>query len=108
MLTLFYLLMGHFIADFPLQGEAMAVEKSRHSTTALQKFVPWYYWMTAHCAVHAAAVTLITGNMWIGLSEFFLHFAIDVAKCEGKTNIHQDQMLHILCKITWWLFLTVL
>jgi hypothetical protein len=96
-----YMVVGHAVADYPLQPEAMAHEKDRHSTTPLQASVPWYYWLTAHALIHGGAVSLITGSIWLGLAETVLHWVIDFAKCENWTNIHQDQALHIGCKAIW-------
>jgi len=94
-------MVGHAVADYPLQGEAMALEKDRHSTTPLQAQVPWYYWLSAHSLIHGGAVTLVTGSVWLGLAETAAHWVIDFAKCEKWTNIHQDQAMHAVCKIAW-------
>ena len=95
---IFLLIASHFIADYPLQSEAIALGKNRNIEYA--KFgVPWYYWLTAHSFVHAMGVYLVTQNVYLGLVELFCHFSIDFLKCEGKINLHVDQILHILCKI---------
>lgn len=99
MTVLFWLVVGHFIADYPLQTDFVAKFKSRSASLAA---VPWYYVMTGHAATHAAAVALATGNIWLGLAEFVAHWLIDAAKCEGWTSIHTDQALHIVCKSAWW------
>ena len=101
MLLFFQLLVGHALVDFPLQTGPMATEKSRHSATKLQKEVPWYYWLSAHAILHGGAVLLITGSLGLGLLETAVHWLIDFAKCEGWTNIHIDQALHVGCKIVW-------
>ena len=98
----FYLLAGHALADFPFQAGPIAIEKNRHSTTQLQKEVPWYYWLTAHALVHGLVVGLLTGRPDLGIGEAVLHWFIDFAKCEGWTNIHIDQALHVLCKALWY------
>lgn len=98
---LFYLVACHALLDFPLQGDAVAVEKSRHSKSALQKLVPWYYWISAHALAHGFGVALITGSAWFGLAETIAHWFIDFFKCEGKYSIHVDQALHVLCKLVW-------
>jgi hypothetical protein len=97
----FYMLVGHALADFPLQSGPIAIEKCRHSTTELQKQVPWYYWLSAHALVHGGAVAVITGSAGYGLLETVVHWIIDFAKCEGWTNIHLDQALHVVCKAVW-------
>jgi hypothetical protein len=97
----FALLAGHALADFPLQAGPIAVEKDRHSQSALQKSVPWYYWLTAHALCHGGVVYLITQSLTLGLLETVLHWLIDFAKCEKWFNIHVDQALHVLCKVAW-------
>ena len=101
----FYLLIGHAFMDFPMQAGPMAIEKSRHSKSELQKEVPWYYWLTAHALLHGGAVALITGSLGLGIAETVCHWFIDFAKCEGWTNIHIDQALHVVCKIVWCVLL---
>ena len=101
MLLFFQMLVGHAFMDFPMQNGPMATEKSRHSTTELQKQVPWYYWLTAHALLHGGAVLYITGSLGFGLIETALHWIIDYAKCERWTNIHIDQALHVICKAIW-------
>lgn len=99
--VLFYLIAAHALLDFPLQGDAVAVNKNRHAKTELQNHVPWYYWMSSHALVHGAAVGLITHNIWLGFAETICHFVIDTLKCEKFYTIHTDQFLHICCKIYW-------
>ena len=97
---LFALIIAHVLFDYPLQGEFLAKYKNRHSeggepaTTGL-----WIHCLTAHSLMHAGAVWAITGSFIIGLIELVLHWIIDFVKCEGITNIHTDQALHILCRI---------
>lgn len=101
LIRFWWLVVGHAVADYPLQSDAMATEKDWHSTTPLQSAVPWVYWLTAHSFIHGGAVALITGSIWLGLAETVLHWLIDLAKCAGWTNIHLDQGLHIACKAVW-------
>ena len=98
---LWYLLLGHLVADYPLQTDFMAYWKNPWAAPFVSRKVPWTYVMAAHCGVHAAAVTLITGQAWLGISEFFCHYGIDVLKCAGKTSIDLDQFLHLVCKVVW-------
>jgi Protein of unknown function (DUF3307) len=110
---LVFFVAGHALMDFALQGDAMANCKCRKANHPLQKAVPWYYWLSAHAILHGAMVGAIVH--WAkfdpptaaayALLEALIHWLIDVAKCEGRTNIHQDQALHILCKIAWALML---
>lgn len=104
---LFYLIAAHALFDFPLQGEAVAINKNRNLKTELQKHVPWFYWMGAHSLCHGLAVAVITNCVWFGLAETIAHFVIDFGKCEQKYSIHIDQALHILCKIVWVLIIII-
>lgn len=108
MFLLFALLIGHALADFPLQTEAMAWGKNRHNTPANipagQKPVAvWFHYLTAHALIHAGFVWLITGNVFFGVAELLLHWIIDFVKCENITNPHQDQGLHVACKVLYCL-----
>jgi len=94
----FALVVGHFALDYPLQGDTTAREKNPNSTTPLQAAVPWWYWMTAHALMHAAAVAAITGSGVFAAIEFVVHFALDYAKCQGWISIHTDQACHLLTK----------
>jgi hypothetical protein len=102
---LFLLVAGHAVADFPLQGDMVATQKSRHSNHPIQQHVPWFYWMGAHALSHGLVVALVTGSACLGMCETALHFAIDFGKCEKWFSIHVDQTLHIVCKITWIMLL---
>lgn len=109
----FYLLACHALADYTLQTDTMA--RSKNSNTPMSG-VPWPYWMGAHALIHGLLVALVIVSYagsrmhgwavatYLGLTETVLHWNIDVAKCQGKTNIHQDQALHLACKLTWAAF----
>lgn len=98
-LALFWwLVLGHLVADYPLQTDFIAKFKSRLNSLPA---VPWYYVLAGHAGAHAAAVGLLTASPLLALFEFVLHFLIDAAKCEGWTSIHTDQVWHIFCKAVW-------
>jgi hypothetical protein len=99
--VLFWLLVGHAVADYPLQNGPMATEKCRRSTSELQRTVPWYYWLSAHALIHGGAVFWATGSLSLGLLETGVHWLIDFGKCEGWFGIHVDQALHVGCKVLW-------
>ncbi len=107
-MTLFFkLLIGHALADFVLQSDTMARAKNRHSDFAANagpNFPSWYYWLGAHALVHGGAVYLFTGSAILGLIEVVLHSAIDFAKCERRIGFHQDQALHVICKVAYCFF----
>ena len=98
---LFALIVMHALLDFPLQGDAVAVNKNPNANTPLQKHVPCYYWLLSHALVHGGGVMLITGSVWLGMAETLAHFVIDYNKCMGRYSIHIDQLLHVICKIIW-------
>ena len=98
--VLFALIIAHVLFDYPLQGDFLAKLKNRNykaegETTPLL----WVHCLTAHSLMHAGAVWAITGSFMIGIAELVLHWIIDFVKCEGITNIHTDQLLHILCRV---------
>lgn len=107
MALFFQLLIGHALADFVLQSDTMARAKDRHSDlakTRSENFPAWYYWLAAHALVHGGAVYLFTGSALLGLVEVVVHAAIDCAKCERWIGFHQDQALHVLCKVGYCFF----
>ncbi|MFM2081274.1 MAG: hypothetical protein RLZZ219_1956 [Cyanobacteriota bacterium] len=97
-LALFSLLaMGHFFADFGLQHDRMAVEKCPGKDVTLA----WQWWLTAHSAIHGFVVALLTGVVWLGLAEWFVHALVDLAKCRRRFDLRIDQALHLLAKLLW-------
>mgnify|MGYP002402504291 CR=1 FL=1 len=96
--TFLLLLAGHFVADYPLQGEFLAKAKNRKNPLP---GTPWYQGLMAHSAIHGGIVGVVTGSMWLGLAEFVLHCVIDDAKCSGKISFDMDQALHFACKALW-------
>lgn len=110
----FALLIGHCLADFPLQGDFLSRGKNRNGTppqladgTENPKDL-WIYLMCAHCLIHAGFVWLITGYLVFALAEFVLHWIIDALKCEGRTSFAMDQWLHIFTKVLFVLILYLL
>lgn len=99
-MILFYLIAAHCLCDYPLQGDFLSKGKNRFNPLI---GVPWYQCMFAHAMIHAGAVALITGVWWLGLAEFFAHFAIDDAKCAGLFDFNVDQGLHIFGKVSWFI-----
>lgn len=97
-LNLFLMLaMGHFVADFALQGDRMATEKCPGQGVVLH----WSWWLTAHAAIHGFFVALITGVPLLGLAEWLAHALIDLGKCRRRYRMGGDQALHLLCKVVW-------
>jgi hypothetical protein len=104
LVTLFWMLVGHALADYPLQGEFLATAKNRH--TALGALF-WRWALPAHALIHGGAVAaaawpaLGAAAVVLGLAEAIAHALIDAAKCSGRLSLHQDQLLHVACKIAW-------
>lgn len=107
---LFFLLVVHALMDYALQNETMAVCKCRGCDHPVAKSVPWFYWLTAHAALHGAGVGVVVrwfGYDWgivvaLALAETSIHWAIDYGKCVKWYSIHVDQALHVACKLLWW------
>jgi Protein of unknown function (DUF3307) len=103
--VLFALAIGHALADFPLQGDFLAMCKNRRYLIRLKdpNRPPsmWITCMAAHCLIHAGMVWAITGSAVLGAVEFVIHWALDTAKCEGRTDFSFDQVLHLSCKIVY-------
>lgn len=98
-MILILLLAAHFLCDYPLQGDFLAQGKGSFSKPHFG--IPWWHCMAAHCAIHAGAVAIITGSVYLAAGEFALHFIIDVLKCKKVTGINFDQAAHVVCKIAW-------
>ena len=91
------LVFAHFLCDFALQNDKMAVEKCPGRDVTL----PWYWWLTAHSATHGLAVSLITGIPLFGILEMGMHFLLDYSKCRFRLSLAFDQAGHIFCKFLW-------
>lgn len=101
-LELVWVLLGlHALCDFALQDWTMVQQKNRNVYDRHKGH--WLYWLTAHSLIHGLAVTLILGPTF-GILEAVAHAVIDYQKCEGRTNLHVDQALHVLCKLVWIAF----
>ena len=105
-LELFALLaMGHFLGDFGLQNDRMAVEKCPGKDVTL----PWQWWLVSHAAIHGLLVALLTGSTVLGLAEWTAHGLVDIAKCRKRFGLRADQAFHLLFKALWaWLATTCL
>jgi hypothetical protein len=102
----FALMIAHALCDHPLQGDFLALNKSRHfKPEGGSGTMIWPYCLTVHALIHAGGVWVVTGRPLLALIEFVLHWIIDALKAEGVTNIHVDQLLHVLCKVGYVLAL---
>jgi len=96
--TLLLLLSAHALADYPLQGDFLAKAKNRANPIP---GVPWFHGLISHAAIHGGFVGVITGSVWLGISEFVVHCIIDDTKCMGRISYNTDQALHVACKVLW-------
>jgi hypothetical protein len=92
----------HALADFPLQGDYIAKQKTRRHADSLSV---WIIALSAHSVIHAGAVWLVTGSLAFGFAELALHALIDICKGEGKFGLVADQLLHLACKLAYALLL---
>lgn len=110
------LVIGHALADYPLQGDFLA--RGKNPATAFPG-IPWPWLLGFHAAIHAGAVWLV---LWLFhvpalvvvvcvVSEFSLHALTDLLKCQEEISFSHDQALHLFCKATWatfaWLALSL-
>lgn len=91
---------GHFIADYGLQSEYMAKNKSSQSG-----YPHWADVLLAHVGIHGFFVALITGSWILGVAEMIAHFILDEMKSRSLTRYRFDQVAHLLCKVLWFLAL---
>lgn len=95
---LFYFVVGHFLADYPLQNDYLARSKNHK---APEGNGVWYMTLPAHGFIHGGFVAVITGSVILGLAETILHSLIDYFKCDGKLSYQADQFLHLVYKVVW-------
>jgi len=99
-------MVAHALADFPLQGDYLARQKSRKHADSRSD---WIIALTAHCVIHAGGVWLVSGSLAFAAAELFLHGVIDLGKGEEKYGTATDQILHLTCKLAYvWLLVRVL
>jgi hypothetical protein len=96
--SFWWLLVGHAVCDYPLQGDFLARGKNHKNPIPT---IPWYQCLAAHALIQAGAVSLVTGSVVLGVAEFCTHALIDYGKCDGRYGLNVDQALHVLCKVLW-------
>jgi hypothetical protein len=102
-MLLLLLLAGHALCDFPLQQEYLALGKDHTTSPPPFPGMHWAWFLTWHAFIHGAVVALITGSALLGVCETIAHWIIDYAKCEGVIDFNVDQILHIGCKLVWFI-----
>lgn len=95
---LFFLMVGHALADYPLQGDFLSNAKNRN--TPIGKIF-WPHALTAHSLIHGGFVAILTGSVALGLAETIIHGITDWLKCENIISLNTDQIVHIACKFVW-------
>lgn len=96
--VLFFLIVGHALADYPLQGEFLSQAKNRN--TQIGKMF-WPHALASHSFIHGGFVAAITGSVSLGVAEAVVHGITDWLKCESKISLNVDQGIHIFCKVVW-------
>jgi hypothetical protein len=104
---LLWMLIGHALADFPLQGDFLAKAKNPNVHVIPGESV-WLVSLLSHSAIHAGAVKLATGSWLLAAAEAIAHFTIDATKNTGAIGFNLDQALHVGCKVFWWTVLVTL
>lgn len=100
--TAVLLVISHLLADYAWQGDFMA--KAKNHRTPIPG-VPWLTVLLSHAGIHASLVFLVTDNIWLALIELAGHAIIDHAKCSCRISYNVDQLLHLLMKGGYVLFL---
>lgn len=96
----FLLIVGHCLADYPLQSDFLAQGKNRHTELGA---IFWPHALFAHSMIHGGFVAVITGYWWLGVAEAVIHGITDWLKCEKKISLRVDQTVHFVCKFVWLL-----
>ena len=95
-----WMLVGHALADYPLQGDWLSKAKNPNLELVASETI-WPLALLSHSAIHAGAVQLATGSWILAIAEFVAHTVIDFCKCKGRIGYNADQLLHIGCKVIW-------
>ena len=99
---LWWLLIGHVLADFPLQGDFLSDTKNHKRPIP---GMPWQLCLAAHALIHGGMVAYVTQDIELGMCETLAHGLIDHMRCDGKYGMWVDQSLHLLCKVFWvWIW----
>lgn len=84
---------GHFVADYPMQGDFLAKAKSDGPLRVWHLF--------GHGAIHGGSVLLVTGSLLLCILETIAHMVIDESKVRNRISFATDQALHFGCKLAW-------
>lgn len=95
---LFLLLVGHMLADHPLQGPFLSMAKNHRKPV---DGFPWYLALVSHTTIQSGVVFIVTGSLWFAAIEFIAHTTVDWMKCDERLTAIEDQALHVLCKLAY-------
>lgn len=98
MILFLELAVGHFLCDYPLQGDFLAAAKNHKKPIPA---VPWQWGLLSHAAIQAGMVWYLTGLPELAFAELFFHAAIDYLKCDGVISYTFDQIAHLVCKAVY-------
>lgn len=93
----FALLVGHALADFPLQNDFLAQAKNPNNEHRFGKDV-WKWALGWHSLIHAGFVFVITGFVSLALVELVHHAYTDHQKNHNRISFTEDQLHHIGAK----------
>jgi hypothetical protein len=82
-LLICYLLAVHWVADFVLQTDEMALKKSTSNR-----------WLTDHVAVYTCALAFLTLSPWFALINGFLHWGTDYVTSRWTTRLWKAERRH--------------
>lgn len=80
--TLLALIVGHFVGDFLLQSDWMALNKSKWPESQEGRDA-----LTVHAAVYAASIGLFTLNPFVALITFVAHAVTDAITSRWTTKL---------------------
>lgn len=100
---------AHFVGDYALQNEYLAVNKIKYPYVRLAHSIIW-----AGCILVALAfvgVNLSTGPawwapLWVIFFLVFSHFMADGVPRKRPVDLYIDQGFHLFCVLTVWALLT--
>ena len=104
LLLLFLLLLGHRLADYPIEGDFLTRGKANLTAQEIKK---WPMELTIHSFIHGITVGLLTASTLLGVFEFVIHWIVDYIKFNGYFDVDTDQFIHVMCKVLWWGILVV-
>lgn len=97
--ALLLMVAGHFVCDYPLQGEWLSKIKNHKIDLVGERI--WPMSLLGHASIHAAMVGLVTGSLLLATLEMIVHTITDYAKCDGRIGYNTDQYIHVACKVVW-------